>query len=301
MALQWLPFLVTLVACSGEQLGLPLYPQPTLIPVSRPDASSTCGLSGPETVCVANQAAMGSLGRECGKCDASQPALAHPPALAVDGDPDTYWQSETYDALASGPVALSLPLSRRLELLEVQLEFLAPAPESFAILKSSSQGGLAPLHFYSNSCNQTYGLAQDGFAGSGAPAAVCSSVPVGREGGLVRLGLLGPQPSPELRDWATADRLTVRLDRPSISDEDIGILEGASASGSGSGVGREVGPLSPMKPALQPLFHQGGGACQLLLCCGRSACGGEVCVQRPCFLLLPAGQWDALLRLPAQH
>ena len=126
-----------------------------------PIASNTCGESAPERVCFRAGSVAGYAG-ECGVCDSRNASLAHPASLMTDPDPLTYWQSQTFRSVQNpNSVVITLSFNKTYAVSSVAVLFQSARPESFAILVSADRGStFTPLHYFSRSCNATYGIAE---------------------------------------------------------------------------------------------------------------------------------------------
>ncbi|ELU02343.1 hypothetical protein CAPTEDRAFT_45697, partial [Capitella teleta] len=117
------------------------------------DATNTCGSEGPEEYCLR------SPRQSCKNCDANDPDKAHPSRYMTDSKWNpTWWQSQTLNKLAPGPVNLTFHLGRAYEITYIRMTFQSIRPESFAIYKRTSKDGAwVPLQYFSSSCESTYG------------------------------------------------------------------------------------------------------------------------------------------------
>ena len=123
-----------------------------------PEATSTCGVESSDRVC-----SIGSV-HKCDMCDSSDD---HPTSFITDGLSDTYWQSRTYRSVADG-VNVSVSFGKAHYVESVSLVFQSPRPESFGIFVSSNGGSsYEPVHFFSQSCEETYGILQEGRSSDG--------------------------------------------------------------------------------------------------------------------------------------
>ena len=143
-----------------------------------PVASNTCGQDGPERVCYRAGSGAGYAG-QCTVCDAGD----HPAALATDPHTEeslTYWQSQTYRSVQHpNTVTLTISLNKTYSVNSVSVLFQSARPESFSLSLSNDNGGsFTPLHYFSRSCNSTYGVAETTPGSpqqSDAAGALCSS------------------------------------------------------------------------------------------------------------------------------
>ena len=140
-------------------------PQEVPYSLGRPvSVNSTCG-NPPSTFCQrVSYLSLFNVQLNCSRvCNASNPALSHPPGALVDFDleGDTSWQSQTLDI--NDDVAIAIPLGALVEIELIVINFVSFVPESFYIEKSTD-GGITfePLHYFSLSCLSTYGLTPDG-------------------------------------------------------------------------------------------------------------------------------------------
>ena len=201
-----------------------------------PEASNTCGLAGPERVCYP----LGSRGRvagSCDFCDAADASLAHLPEHITDSEAVTYWQSQTLTFSDSvqypSSVSVTLSFNRTLEIREIVATFHSSRPESYTILKSTDFGlTYTPFHYFSQSCNATYGVAEGTVVEVGNEAVpLCTSEAaqlVPSSGGQAIFRPLMHRPSaanfesvPELQKWVMATDIRLRLDRLNTFGDEI--------------------------------------------------------------------------------
>lgn len=113
-----------------------------------PVVTSTCGVERAERVCE-------RVGGSCTTCDS---AALHSPSLMTDGSPDTYWLSQTYHEV-SGGVNVTFHLGKTFAIETIVLVFYSPRPHSLSLYVSSDHAStFHPLHFFSESCRDIYGL-----------------------------------------------------------------------------------------------------------------------------------------------
>ena len=217
------------VSCSEGGYPTACYPsyQPNFAARILPEASNTCGLAGPERVCYP----LGSRGRiagSCDFCDAENASLAHLPEHITDseGADVTYWQSQTLTFLQyPNSVSVTVSFNRTLEIREIIAAFHSSRPESYTILKSTDFGlTYVPFHYFSQSCNTTYGVAEGTSVEVGNEAVpLCTSEGAQltpSSGGQAVFRPLMHRPSaanfesvPELQKWVLATNIRLRLDR----------------------------------------------------------------------------------------
>lgn len=124
------------------------------------EATNTCGINGASQYCM-QTGATGSNKKTCEYCDASNPALRHPPEFLVDYSEQselTWWQSESlFEGKWPKQINLTLHLGKTFEITYVRLRFHSPRAESFAIYKKTlDDGEWIPFQFYSSNCAKTY-------------------------------------------------------------------------------------------------------------------------------------------------
>lgn len=187
-----------------------------------PEATNTCGLDGPERFCEP-----GALGPICEQyCDASNTSRAHLPEHITDGSSATFWQSQNITIVQyPNSVNITFSFNRTFEIRNINVTFQSLRPESFTILKSTDFGDTyTPFHYFSLSCNTTYGVEESTAVEEGNEAVpLCTSdgaqlLPL--SGGEAVFLPLQHRPSaenfesvPELREWVTATNIRLRLDR----------------------------------------------------------------------------------------
>lgn len=195
----------------------------------RPRSTSTCGQLASERVC-----ALSASGRHCTQCDATQPELAHPEELMTDGRLDTHWRSQTFAAVSSGPVNITLSFNRTFEVASVRVVFAGSPPESFTVLKSTDFGRkFTALQHFSASCSQTYNISENLQQLVGDSGPLCTSdgaASTPTSGGLAVVLPLDGRPSAgyvehstELQEWLQLTDIRLQLDRLStFGDEQYG-------------------------------------------------------------------------------
>ena len=162
--LAFLFIVVFLAACSYSQSpcyddgGIPIVCRPAvqsnIVSGRVAIATSTCGVAGPERICERS-------GLSCMICDDSHVSTAHPTQLMTDGREDTYWLSQTYDFVKDG-MNITFNLQKTFTIEKVSFIFYSPRPESFSLFVSRDHGlTYSPLHYFSQSCKDTYGLPDD--------------------------------------------------------------------------------------------------------------------------------------------
>ncbi|XP_072936561.1 laminin subunit alpha lam-3-like [Epargyreus clarus] len=127
----------------ASEAGSGLLPAPLdVAPYSTVNANATCGEQGAEEFC---RDTPGKRGVVCDVCEGPEgsPSRRHPAALAVDGDPATWWQSPT---LAAGEeyrhVELVATLPDKMELLHVIIKSgPSPRPLAWSLEVSPTESG----------------------------------------------------------------------------------------------------------------------------------------------------------------
>ena len=125
-------------------------------------ASSTCGLSGPETFCALERpstAADANGPVRCFTCDASGPQISHPARFLSDAQPGngarTWWQAEA----GAQNVTLELELGALFSLAELVVTFRSPRPAALAVERSRDFGATyEPYRFFSSDCEGDFGI-----------------------------------------------------------------------------------------------------------------------------------------------
>ena len=190
-----------------------------------PLASNTCGLDGPERVCYLDGA--GGTADPCDICDASSPETAHPPSLMTDEEGiSTFWQSQNLSVVQfPNTLVITFPIDKTYDISRVAITFQSPRPESYAIFKSTDYGvSFTPWHYYSLSCNDTYGVEEGTTLAAGDEAvALCTSEEASEtplSGGETEFRPLQYRPSADdlvnnvqLQEWMRATHVQLRLDR----------------------------------------------------------------------------------------
>ncbi|XP_004695639.2 PREDICTED: laminin subunit beta-3 [Condylura cristata] len=98
-------------------------------------ASSTCGMTKPETYCTQ----YGEWQMKCCKCDSRLPHSYNSHRvenLAAASGPARWWQSQN----GVSPVSLQLDLDQQFQLQDIMLDFKGPMPAAMAIERSSDFG-----------------------------------------------------------------------------------------------------------------------------------------------------------------
>ena len=140
-------------------------------------ASSTCGLTGPQTFCSLehiNTTALDTNGSvECFTCDSSDPEISHPARFLSDSPTaGTWWQSET----GIEDVALELQLEALFSFSEVVVTFRSPRPASLVVERSRDFGATyEPYRFYSNDCEGDFGMPDRSGVVTSADEVICTS------------------------------------------------------------------------------------------------------------------------------
>ncbi|XP_011793429.1 PREDICTED: laminin subunit beta-3 [Colobus angolensis palliatus] len=152
-------------------------------------ASSTCGLTKPETYCTQH----GEWQMKCCKCDSRQPHNYYSHRVenvASSSGPMRWWQSQN----DVNPVSLQLDLDRRFQLQEVMMEFQGPMPAGMLIERSSDFGKTWRVYQYlAADCTSTFPWVRQGRPQSWQDVR-CQSLPqrpnARLNGGKVQLNLM---------------------------------------------------------------------------------------------------------------
>lgn len=210
----------------------------------RVEATSTCGVRGPERYCELGPTSQGV----CHVCDDSQSRRRHSTAYLTDpNNPHnaTCWRSETLSAQPVDPasalpppdnVTLTLSLGKKYELTYINLQFCPKAakPDSIAIYKSMDYGKTwQPFQFYSGQCRKVYGRPNRAIiTKANEQEALCTDSHrfngAGSSASRVAFSTLEGRPSaidfdnsPVLQDWVTATDVKIifnRLHFPTAAD-----------------------------------------------------------------------------------
>ena len=122
-------------------------------------ASSTCGLTGPQTFCVLEHpnstAGDTNSSMECFTCDNSNPEDSHPATFLTDPEVGTWWQSET----GTENVTLELELEALFSFTELVITFRSPRPAALVVERSRDFGATyEPYQFFSSNCEEDFGM-----------------------------------------------------------------------------------------------------------------------------------------------
>ena len=138
-------------------------------------ASSTCGLTGPQTFCALRHPSTttdtnGAV--ECFTCDNSVVENSHPPRFLSDSAADgTWWQSET----GTENVTLELELGALFSFSELVITFRSPRPAALVVERSRDFGATyEPYQFYSSDCEGDFGMPNRSSAGT-IDEVICTS------------------------------------------------------------------------------------------------------------------------------
>ncbi|XP_060040806.1 laminin subunit beta-3 [Erinaceus europaeus] len=151
-------------------------------------ASSTCGLSRPETYCTQ----YGEWQVKCCRCDSRLPHSynGHRVENVATSGPARWWQSQN----DVSPVSLQLDLDGRLQLHDISMDFRGPLPAGLLIERSVDKGRTWRVYQYlAADCEATFPHVRQGRPQSWGDAR-CQPLPLspGRwpDGGKVHLSLL---------------------------------------------------------------------------------------------------------------
>ncbi|XP_008058180.1 laminin subunit beta-3 [Carlito syrichta] len=152
-------------------------------------ASSTCGLTKPETYCTQ----YGEWQMKCCKCDSRLPHNYNSHRVenvASSSGPTRWWQSQN----DVSPVSLQLDLDRRFQLQDIMMEFKGPMPAGMLIERSSDFGKTWRVYQYlAADCTSTFPRIRQGQPQSWQDVR-CQTLPQRPNGhlngGKVRLNLM---------------------------------------------------------------------------------------------------------------
>lgn len=149
-------------------------------------ASSTCGLTKPETYCTQ----YGEWQMKCCKCDSRLPHNYNSHRVenvASSSGPMRWWQSQN----DVNPVSLQLDLDRRLQLQDIMMDFKGPMPAGMLIERSSDFGKTWQVYQYlAADCTSTFPWVHQGQPQSWQDVR-CQSLPQRHlDGGKVQLDLM---------------------------------------------------------------------------------------------------------------
>ena len=222
--------------CTISGSPVACYPSYENIAAGRvPEASNTCGLTGPERVCF-QLGSRGEVAGTCTFCDASDEPLAHLPEHITDPhlDPVTFWQSQNFTIVQyPNSVNITFSFNRSFEIRDILIEFHSSRPESYTILKSTDFGQTyTPFHFFSLSCDATYGVEEGTTVEVGNEAIpLCTSEEARltpTTGGQAIFRPLRYRPSagnfesnPQLKEWVRATNIILELDRLNTFGDEV--------------------------------------------------------------------------------
>ncbi|XP_039726228.1 laminin subunit beta-3 [Pteropus medius] len=152
-------------------------------------ASSTCGLTRPETYCTQ----YGEWQMKCCKCDSRLPHNYNSHRVenvALSSGPTRWWQSQN----DVNPVSLQLDLDKRFQLQHIMMDFKGPMPAGMLIERSSDFGKTWQVYQYlAADCTSAFPRVRQGQPQSWQDAR-CQSLPQSPnshlEGGKVQLNLM---------------------------------------------------------------------------------------------------------------
>ena len=171
-----------------------------------PIVTSVCGSEGPEQIC-----SIGNI-HSCESCHSPE---SNPSSFITDGDSDTHWQSQTYNSIKDG-VNVTLRLGKTHYIQKISIIFRGPRPDSFAILVSNDDSSsYTPLQYYSQSCQETYGISQDGIDSDGIKCIAEGS------GLLPRTGGIATYTRPIEAGIVVAQDIQIRLDKLSTLGNEL--------------------------------------------------------------------------------
>nr|XP_012314664.1 laminin subunit beta-3 [Aotus nancymaae] len=181
-------------------------------------ASSTCGLTKPETYCTQ----YGEWQMKCCKCDSRQPHNynSHRVENVVSSSgPMRWWQSQN----DVSPVSLQLDLDRKFQLQDVMMEFKGPMPAGMLIERSSDFGKTWRVYQYlAADCTSAFPRVRQGRPQSWQDVR-CQSLPqrpnARLNGGKVQLNLMDlasgipATPSQKIQELGEITNLRVNFTR----------------------------------------------------------------------------------------
>ncbi|XP_016062951.1 PREDICTED: laminin subunit beta-3 [Miniopterus natalensis] len=152
-------------------------------------ASSTCGLTRPETYCTQ----YGEWQMKCCKCDSRLPHNYNSHRVenvASSSGPTRWWQSQN----DVNPVSLQLDLDRRFQLQDIMMDFKGPMPAGMLIERSPDFGKTWHVYQYlAADCKSTFPRVRQGYPQSWQDAR-CWSLPQRTnghlDGGRVQLNVM---------------------------------------------------------------------------------------------------------------
>ena len=126
-------------------------------------ASSTCGLTSPQTFCTLHLPTTSpdaNGGKDCFTCDESDPQNSHSPRFLSDNEFDgtrTWWQSES----GTGNVTLELDLGAVFSFRELVITFRSPRPVALVLERSRDFGASYEVYrFFSDDCEGDFGVSE---------------------------------------------------------------------------------------------------------------------------------------------
>ena len=186
----------------------PLSNERNIVAGRPPTATSTCGGEESEQVCP-RSGTVGDYADVCEPCDSSE----HSAEFITDTEEDdniTYWQSQTYSVVRyPDSVNLTFDLGNKAySVQEIKIVFQSSRPESFALLASSGTNNFTPIHYFSRSCRETYGISEGVVGPDGAGCSSDGAQLLPLTGGTVTFSATERTGSP-----VVATHIMIRLDR----------------------------------------------------------------------------------------